>query len=246
MQTRVVEKIPAGGKTFRNLASAHDYNRFLISLWQNRLPYSQELRALMALPNHDRICQGVDSMPASVRVYDKTGSTSQLCGNMGIIEAQTCTASRVPYVFVAKTYKRSERSERSEFGDTTPALSITAQSARSADRHRMSDWQVPPAATRHFRRESGRTRKTATGRERNLRTSPFFDPCTQIRISRAARSPDDHRGSLKSVSSASARRPLAVPAAASTRRAVRHAQRERPPPAPSRRRRRTRHRGGGR
>jgi beta-lactamase class A len=99
-QTRVVEKIPANGRTFRNTASAADYSRFLIALWQDRLPYSRELRSLMALPNHDRICQGVDSMPSTVRVYDKTGSTSQLCGDMGIIEAQTLWGRSVPYVFV--------------------------------------------------------------------------------------------------------------------------------------------------
>ena len=99
-QTRVVEKIPANGRTFRNLASANDYTRFLISLWQGRLPYSEELKYLMGLPNRDRIRQGVDAMPDSVRVYDKTGSTSQLCGDMGIIEARNLRGQRVPYVFV--------------------------------------------------------------------------------------------------------------------------------------------------
>lgn len=99
-QTRIVEKIPAGGKTYRNLASAHDYNRFLFSMWLNQLPYSSEMRSLMALPNRDRITDGVDAMPESVRVYDKTGSTAQLCGNMGIIEASTWTGRRVPYTFV--------------------------------------------------------------------------------------------------------------------------------------------------
>jgi beta-lactamase class A len=99
-QTRIVEKIPPGGRTFRNLASARDYNRFLISLWQSGLPYSRDLLQLMALPNRDRICQGVDSMPDSVRVYDKTGSTSQLCGDMGIIEARTVYGRPVPYTFV--------------------------------------------------------------------------------------------------------------------------------------------------
>ena len=99
-QTRVVEKIPANGRTFRNLASANDYTRFLISLWQDRLPYSGELKELMALPNRDRIRQGVDAMPDSVRVYDKTGSTSRLCGDMGIIEARSWSGRRVPYVFV--------------------------------------------------------------------------------------------------------------------------------------------------
>jgi beta-lactamase class A len=99
-QTRVVEKIPADGRTYRNLASAHDYNRFLFSMWLNQLPYSHEIRSLMGLPNRDRITQGVDAMPDSVRVYDKTGSTAQLCGDMGVIEASTWSGERVPYTFV--------------------------------------------------------------------------------------------------------------------------------------------------
>ena len=99
-QTRIVEKIPASGRTFRNLASAGDYTRFLVSLWHNRLPYSGELKKLMGLPNRDRITHGVDAMPSSVRVYDKTGSTSRLCGDMGIIEARTLWGRRIPYVFV--------------------------------------------------------------------------------------------------------------------------------------------------
>jgi beta-lactamase class A len=33
-QTRIVERIPPGGRTYRNLASAHDYSRFLYSLWK--------------------------------------------------------------------------------------------------------------------------------------------------------------------------------------------------------------------
>lgn len=99
-QTRIVEKIPAGGRTYRNLASAHDYNRFLFCMWLDRLPYSRELRSLMALPNRDRIASGVASVPDSVRVYDKTGSTAQLCGNMGVIEASNWRGQRFPYTFV--------------------------------------------------------------------------------------------------------------------------------------------------
>lgn len=99
-QTRIVEKIPAGGKTYRNKASAHDYSRFLYALWHDRLPYSRELRSLMALPNHDRITRGVSAIPSGVRVYDKTGSTAQLCGNMGIIEAASRGGQRVPYTFI--------------------------------------------------------------------------------------------------------------------------------------------------
>ncbi len=113
-QTQIVEKIPAGGKTYRNLASAHDYSRFLFALWRDDLPYSAELRSIMSMPNHDRISQGVAAIPDYVRVYDKTGSTSQLCGNMGIIEAIDRRGRRCPYTFVgiierprsAKSYGR--------------------------------------------------------------------------------------------------------------------------------------------
>jgi beta-lactamase class A len=99
-QTRIVETIPAGGKTYRNLASAEDYNRFLIALWNDKLPYSDELRAIMALPKRDRIVHGVEAIPDSVRVYEKTGSTARLCGDMGIIEAPGRNGRRYPYTFV--------------------------------------------------------------------------------------------------------------------------------------------------
>ncbi len=99
-ETRIVETIPANGRTYRNLASAHDYSRFLYALWNNRLPYADELRELMALPNRDRISDGVSSIPNHVKVYDKTGSTACLCGNMGIVEARGRNGRTYPYTFV--------------------------------------------------------------------------------------------------------------------------------------------------
>lgn len=99
-QTRIVEKIPSNGRTYRNLASAHDYSRFLFALWNDRMPYSRELKTLMALPNNDRIVRGVSSIPRSVKVYDKTGSTARLCGDMGIIDARGRGGRSYPYTFV--------------------------------------------------------------------------------------------------------------------------------------------------
>ncbi|MEA3275032.1 MAG: serine hydrolase [Pseudomonadota bacterium] len=99
-QTRIVETIPANGRTYRNLASAHDYSRFLFALWNNRLPYAAELRKLMALSNRDRISDGVRSMPSNVKVYDKTGSTARLCGDMGIIEVPGRRGKSYPYTFI--------------------------------------------------------------------------------------------------------------------------------------------------
>jgi beta-lactamase class A len=99
-ETRIVETIPAGGRTYRNLASAHDYSRFLWAIWNDRLPYASEMRKLMELPNRDRISDGVKAVPADVKVYDKTGSTARLCGNMGIVDAPSRHGGRRPYTFI--------------------------------------------------------------------------------------------------------------------------------------------------
>ncbi|MBK1647427.1 serine hydrolase [Rhabdochromatium marinum] len=109
-ETSVVEYIPAGGRTYRNRASAHDYSRFLFALWHSRLPHARDLRDIMGLPNHDRITRGVSSIPAHVRVYDKTGSTARLCGNMGIIECQDSRGRPRPYTFIG-IIERDSRTE---------------------------------------------------------------------------------------------------------------------------------------
>jgi len=98
--TRIVENIPANGRTYRNQASAHDYDRFLYALWKNRLPHAFEIKDLMSLPNRDRISDGVSAMPDYVKVYDKTGSTASLCGDMGIVEARGRNGRVYPYTFV--------------------------------------------------------------------------------------------------------------------------------------------------
>jgi beta-lactamase class A len=99
-QTSIVEYIPANGRTYRNQASARDYSRFLWALWNNRMPQAQEVRQLMALPNHDRITKRVSGMSSNVKVYDKTGSTAMLCGNMGIIECHDRRGRPRPYTFI--------------------------------------------------------------------------------------------------------------------------------------------------
>jgi beta-lactamase class A len=109
-QTSIVEYIPPDGRTYRNKASARDYSRFLYALWNDRAPYSRELLDLMALPNNDRITKGVNSMPSNVRVYDKTGSTARLCGNMGIIECRNSRGHPRPYTFVGVIEKSSRTS----------------------------------------------------------------------------------------------------------------------------------------
>ncbi|MFP4279605.1 MAG: serine hydrolase [Halochromatium sp.] len=99
-QTSIVEYVPANGRTYRNLASAHDYSRYLWALWHDRMPYAHEVRRIMGLPNHNRITRGVNNIPSTVRVYHKSGSTAMLCGEMGIIEAHDRLGRPRPYTFI--------------------------------------------------------------------------------------------------------------------------------------------------
>jgi beta-lactamase class A len=98
--TRIVERIPNGGRTYRNRASALDYHRFLQALWYDQLPYSAELRRLMYLPNRDRVYTGAAGVPRGTAVIDKTGTTARLCGDMGILVAQGRDGRRYPYTFI--------------------------------------------------------------------------------------------------------------------------------------------------
>ena len=105
--TRIVEYIPAGGRTYRNKASAHDYSRFLYSLWKGRFPHAGEIKRLMALPGTDRILTGVADIPRGTEVYNKTGSTSRLCGDMGILIVEGQDGKRYPYTLIGIIEKRA-------------------------------------------------------------------------------------------------------------------------------------------
>jgi beta-lactamase class A len=97
--TRIVEYIPAGGKTYKNRALPSDYIRFLQALWNNELPYGKEIRRLMSLPGRDRLYNGTP-IPQGTLVYNKTGSTAYLCGDMGILVPRDKKGRRYPYALV--------------------------------------------------------------------------------------------------------------------------------------------------
>ncbi|MEE4376755.1 MAG: serine hydrolase [Candidatus Competibacteraceae bacterium] len=109
-QTRIVERIPTNGRTYRNKASARDYSRFLYALWHDKLPYSREIKRLMRLPNKDRIYNGAEKVPPGTMIYDKTGTTSRLCGDMGIVVARGRNGRPHPYTFIA-IIERSSRAK---------------------------------------------------------------------------------------------------------------------------------------
>jgi beta-lactamase class A len=96
----LVEYIPAGGKTYRNKASVHDYSRFLYALWKEEIAGAREIKRLMALPGRDRIYTGVRGVPKGTKVYNKTGSTARVCGDMGILNVKGADGKWYPYTLI--------------------------------------------------------------------------------------------------------------------------------------------------
>jgi beta-lactamase class A len=101
----IKEYIPSSGRTYRNKASARDYSRFLLALWRDELPGSKEIKRLMSLPKRDRLRTGVP-LPDDVEVYDKTGSTSRLCGDMGVLLAKGPDGREYAYTLIGIIEKK--------------------------------------------------------------------------------------------------------------------------------------------
>jgi beta-lactamase class A len=99
-EIHLVEYIPAGGKTYRNKASVHDYSRFLYALWKEDIAGAREIKRLMALPGRDRIYTGVRGVPKGTKVYNKTGSTARICGDMGILNVKGADGKWYPYTVI--------------------------------------------------------------------------------------------------------------------------------------------------
>jgi beta-lactamase class A len=112
--TSIVEYIPAGGRTYRNKASARDYSRFLYALWKGNIAGAREIRRLMSLPGPDRIYTGAESVPVGTRVINKTGSTARLCADMGILNVRGPDGKRYPYTLIG-IIEKQERA--SNYGD---------------------------------------------------------------------------------------------------------------------------------
>ena len=110
-ETHLVEYIPANGRTYRNKASIHDYSRFLYAIWKDEIAGAAEIKRLMALPGSDRIYTGVPEVPKGTRVYNKTGSTARLCGDMGILSVQGRDGRRYPYTLIGVIEKEQSAAD---------------------------------------------------------------------------------------------------------------------------------------
>ncbi len=124
--TSIVEYI-GGGRTYRNKVSAHDYSRFLYALWHNQLPSSREMKRVMALPKRNRLYSGASRVPSGTLVYDKTGTTARLCGDMGILVGRNEDGKRrAPYIVVGIIESGTRRSHYGQRGEIIREVSNMA------------------------------------------------------------------------------------------------------------------------
>ncbi|MGD8842248.1 MAG: serine hydrolase, partial [Gammaproteobacteria bacterium] len=86
------------------------YSRFLYAIWKEEIDGAREIKRLMALPGTDRIYTGVREVPKSTRVYNKTGSTARVCGDMGILSVRGRDGKRYPYTLIGIIEKQERAS----------------------------------------------------------------------------------------------------------------------------------------
>jgi beta-lactamase class A len=108
--TSIVEYIPPGGRTYKNKALPSDYIRFLRAVWNDEVPHSKEIRRLMSLPARSRLYSNTP-IPQGTLVYNKTGTTAHLCGDMGILAPRDRNGRRYPYAVVGIIERSSRPSD---------------------------------------------------------------------------------------------------------------------------------------
>ena len=113
-QTRIVEYIPQGGRTYKNMTSARDLGMFFLRLWQGRLPHSEKMKWYFKLKNGDYIYKHT-YIPTSVTVYNKTGTVYGLVGDGGILVLRDPRGVPRPYVFVGLMEDRTKTNRRNRW-----------------------------------------------------------------------------------------------------------------------------------
>ena len=117
-QTRIVEYIPAGGRTYRNMTSARDLSMFCLQLWKRRLPYSEKMKYYLKLKNGDYIFKKT-YIPSSVAVYNKTGTVYGLVGDGGILVLRDPQGKSRPYVFIGMIEDKTKTNRRNRWQSFT-------------------------------------------------------------------------------------------------------------------------------
>ncbi len=113
-RTRIVEYIPYGGRTYKNMTSARDLNTFFLRLWQGKLPHSEKMKWYFKLKNGDYIYKQT-YIPSSVEVYNKTGTVYGLVGDGGVLVLRDPQGRARPYIFIGLMEDRTKTNRRNRW-----------------------------------------------------------------------------------------------------------------------------------
>ncbi len=113
-RTLIVEYIPPSGRTYKNMTSARDLSTFFLRLWEGKLPYSDKMKWYFKLKNGDYIYKKT-YIPASVEVYNKTGTVYGLVGDGGVLVLRDPKGRRRPYIFIGLMEDRTKTNTRNRW-----------------------------------------------------------------------------------------------------------------------------------
>lgn len=113
-QTRIVEYIPYGGRTYKNMTSARDLSTFFLKLWQGKLPYSEKMKWYFKLKNGDYIFKQT-YIPATVAVYNKTGTVYGLVGDGGVLVFPDPKGRSRAYIFIGMIEDRTKTNTKNRW-----------------------------------------------------------------------------------------------------------------------------------
>ena len=113
-ETQIVEYIPRGGRTYKNMTSARDLGTFFLRLWQGKLPHSEKMKWYFKLKNGDYIFKRT-YIPSSVMVYNKTGTVYGLVGDGGILVLRDPRGKLRPYVFIGLMEDRTKTNRKNRW-----------------------------------------------------------------------------------------------------------------------------------
>ena len=113
-QTRIVEYIPYTGRTYKNMTSARDLSTFFLQLWRGKLPFSEKMKWYFKLKNGDYIYKQT-YIPASVAVYNKTGTVYGLVGDGGVLVLRDPQGRARPYIFIGLMEDRTKTNRRNRW-----------------------------------------------------------------------------------------------------------------------------------
>jgi beta-lactamase class A len=105
--TSLVEKIPSGGRTYLNTTSTDDLNAFFRELWNNTLPYSEEMKNYLGLPSHNRLLAGT-CLPQNIEIFNKTGTVYGMVGDAGMLVMTTADGQTKAYAIACLIQDRTK------------------------------------------------------------------------------------------------------------------------------------------